>query len=390
VAFGDRVSDDDRFDRLRRIAWWDQGRLRKARVLVIGAGALGNEILKNLALLGVGEVFVADLDTVEESNLSRSVLFHESDRGRSKAQAAAESLKHIYDGTRTHWFHGDIVHEMGLGVYRWAEVVIAGLDNREARLHVNRCCWRVNRPWVDGATEVLEGVARVFVPPGSACYECTMTAADWRALEERRGCAGMRSEALPEERVPTTPTTASMVAALEVQEAVKLLHGLPTLDGAGIIFNGAANDFYTVRYNRIEECNSHETLDEIVELPRSGDEMNCGELLEEARARLGAEAVLEFHRDLLLRLECPNCGTGEDVYRPRAAVGESAARCPTCGEMRRAESAHTAEGSEPWLDRSLRDLGLPAFEIVAARQGLVEIGFELTGDRAAVLGPLAE
>lgn len=383
-------SEDERFDRLRRIQWWDQNRLRKTRALVIGAGALGNEILKNLALLGVGAILIADLDTVEMSNLSRSVLFQPSDCGRPKAQAAAESLRRIYDGVRCHWFHGDIVHKLGLGVYRWADVVIAGLDNREARLHVNRCCWRVNRPWVDGATEELQGVARVFVPPGGACYECTMTAADWKALQERRGCAGMRSEVLPEERVPTTPTTASIVAALEVQEAVKLLHGLPTLAGSGVIFNGIANDFYTVRYNRGEECNSHETLDEIVELPRSGEEMSCGELLDAARARLGPETVLEFHRDLLLRLECPDCGAGEDVFRPRAAVNESAARCPGCGTMRRAETVHTAEGGEPWLGRSLRKLGLPAFEIVTARCGFNLIGFELTADRKAVLGPLAE
>jgi adenylyltransferase/sulfurtransferase len=390
VPTDDRPGDEERFDRLRRIAWWDQARLRRARVLVIGAGALGNEILKNLALLGVGQVFIADLDTIEESNLSRSVLFQESDRGRPKAQVAAESLRRIYDGTRTHWFCGDIIHDLGLGVYRWADVVIAGLDNREARLHVNRCCWRVNRPWVDGATEVLQGIARVFVPPGGACYECTMTAADWQALKERRGCAGMRSEALPEEHVPTTPTTASVVAAIEVQEAVKLLHGLPSLAGAALVFNGVANDFYTVRYNRGEECNSHETLEQIVELRRGSPEMSCGELLDEARARLGAEAVLEFHRDLLLRLECPGCGAGEDVYRPRAAVGESAARCPACGVMRQAHSAHTAEGGEPWLDRSLRNLGLPPFEIVTARLGLQQIGFELTADREAVLGPLAE
>ena len=54
--------EDDRFDRLRRISWWNQDRLHGAKVLVIGAGALGNEILKNLALMGVGSVFIADCE----------------------------------------------------------------------------------------------------------------------------------------------------------------------------------------------------------------------------------------------------------------------------------------------------------------------------------------
>src|SRR5262245_60044954 len=87
---------EDRFDRFRRIEWWDQAKLDAARVLVVGAGALGNEILKNLALLGVGNVFVADVDTIERSNLSRSILYRESDTGLSKAEVACRTIKSIY------------------------------------------------------------------------------------------------------------------------------------------------------------------------------------------------------------------------------------------------------------------------------------------------------
>src|SRR5450432_4196431 len=89
---------DDRFHRFRLIGWWDQAKLASARVLVVGAGALGNEIVKNLALLGVGHVLVADLDKVENSNLSRSVLFREKDNGRYKSVVAAEAGRGIYPG----------------------------------------------------------------------------------------------------------------------------------------------------------------------------------------------------------------------------------------------------------------------------------------------------
>jgi len=65
------IDEADRYGRLRLIPWWRQERLAEARVLVVGAGALGNEVLKNLALLGVGTVVVIDLDAVEPSNLSR-------------------------------------------------------------------------------------------------------------------------------------------------------------------------------------------------------------------------------------------------------------------------------------------------------------------------------
>ena len=81
------IDDDDRYGRLRLIPWWRQERLAAARVLVVGAGALGNEVLKNLALLGVGTVYVIDLDAVEPSNLSRSVLFRPRTAARPRPRS---------------------------------------------------------------------------------------------------------------------------------------------------------------------------------------------------------------------------------------------------------------------------------------------------------------
>ena len=76
------IDDLDRYSSLRLISWWRQDRLRSARILVVGAGALGNEVMKNLALLGLGTIYVIDFDLIEPSNLSRSVLFREADAGR--------------------------------------------------------------------------------------------------------------------------------------------------------------------------------------------------------------------------------------------------------------------------------------------------------------------
>ena len=77
----------DRDASLKLIDWFDIERVRSARILVIGAGAIGNEVLKNLALLGIGHVFIYDKDTIDMSNLSRSVLFRASDAGRWRGRA---------------------------------------------------------------------------------------------------------------------------------------------------------------------------------------------------------------------------------------------------------------------------------------------------------------
>src|SRR6476620_7170353 len=86
---------EDRFSRLRLIPWWDQSKIANCRLLVVGAGALGNEILKNASLLGFRKVVVVDLDRIDESNLSRTILYRSEDVGKFKANVAADAYRQI-------------------------------------------------------------------------------------------------------------------------------------------------------------------------------------------------------------------------------------------------------------------------------------------------------
>ncbi|SVE25729.1 uncharacterized protein METZ01_LOCUS478583, partial [marine metagenome] len=89
--------EEDRFDRFRQISWWNQDKISQAKVLVVGAGALGNEIIKNLALLGFRQIVIVDLDAIELSNLTRSVLYRPGDVGRDKAGTAAAAATALYE-----------------------------------------------------------------------------------------------------------------------------------------------------------------------------------------------------------------------------------------------------------------------------------------------------
>src|SRR5260221_6311374 len=106
----------------------------------------------------------------------------------------------------------------------------------------------MNRPWIDGAIEGINGVARVFEAGNAPCYECTLGETDWKLLEQRMSCNLLLREANTEGKIATTPTISSVIAGIEVQEAVKLLHGLPTLAGSGIFFSGRNHQFENGEY----------------------------------------------------------------------------------------------------------------------------------------------
>jgi adenylyltransferase/sulfurtransferase len=375
-----RIQPDDtagRFDRFELIGWWDQDRLATAKVIVVGAGALGNEIVKNLALLGVGHVLILDLDRIEHSNLSRSVLYRAEHAGRFKAEVAAEAASGIYPDLDARGVVGDVRLDLGLGAFRRADLVLGGLDNREARLAINRACYRVGVPWIDGAIERLDGVAKVFAPPGP-CYECTMSGKDWDVLRHRRSCAGLSRTEMEGGRTPTTPTVSSIVAGVQVQEAVKLLHNLPTLSGRGWTFNGEMTEAWQIEYPRNPDCLSHDPLTEIVPLDATAADTTFGEILDLA----GAEK-LKLPKTLLLGFDCPKCGSSEAVDDLLERITADRLDCPGCGAARLTRTIDSVDHDSPIVSRTPAAVGFPPLEIFADKAG---IGYELAGDAVAVWG----
>jgi molybdopterin-synthase adenylyltransferase len=377
------IDDSDRYSRLRLISWWEQEKLAAAKVLVVGAGALGNEVLKNLALLGVGRVYIVDFDTIEDSNLTRSVLFRARDRGRGKAEVAAEAIRDINPDVRAMPLAANIITEVGLGLFREVDVVIGCLDNREARLWVNRSCWKVTRPWIDGGIQEISGVAKVFVPPDGSCYECAMTENDYRLINLRYSCPLLSREDLLAGKVPTAPTIASFVGALQTQEALKIIHGMPVSEGQALIFNGISNQFYATRYPRREDCLSHETYPEPIELPLSATQHTAADLFAAAAKHLNSPGPLTLHldRDLIVALENTRGGRRR-MMRAQQSVSMKDARDEATGETLKPVIEHAIAQGSPLAGEKLIDLGIPAYDIVRVSGEGSEGVCLLAGDRA--------
>jgi adenylyltransferase/sulfurtransferase len=375
----------DRLGTFEFISWWERDKVRNAKVMIVGAGALGNEVIKNLALMGVGNIFIIDFDKIEAANLSRSVLFRESDNNRSKAEVAAARAKSVNPDVHVQYLNGDVTAQLGLGIVRRMDVIIGCLDNREARLAVNRFAYWLNKPWVDGAIQELLGLVRVFVPGQGACYECTLTEVAIRDLSLRYSCPLLARANILKGKVPTTPTIASIIGGMQSQDALKLVHGLPVEPGKVVHFNGMTNDMHTTSYNVRDDCESHWTYGDITELPARAERTTLDDLLRIARADLGNDAIIELDQELITKLECPNCHTVDEVLKPLNDVSYEAGHCPTCGLLREATMTHVITGDENFLHRTLASVGVPALHILRANNGSEYRFYELTGDLGETL-----
>ena len=385
------INEDDRYSRLRLIGWWDQEKIANANIMVVGAGALGNEVLKNLALLGFGQIHLIDFDTVQDSNLTRSVLFRGHHRGMSKAKVAAAAAMELNPDCNVTAINGNVLTEIGLGLIRELDVVICCVDNREARLWINRMCWKVNTPWIDGGIQEINGVAKVFRPPAGACYECAMTENDYRLISLRYSCPLLKQEDIQQGKVPTAPTIASIIGGLQVQEALKLIHDLPVEDGQAMVFNGAANNFYKTNFVRRPDCLSHETYDPIIELPLSAKSTTVTELLTSLKqhiANASPELIfdeenlqLQLDRDFLCSLSCRVCDHQTKIDLPRCQVPAAEGLCSKCQQPMLVETIFQINGDGELASRTLTELGVPEFDVVKVTDGAFEFYVLLGDDR---------
>jgi molybdopterin/thiamine biosynthesis adenylyltransferase len=264
--------DEDRYDRQKIFRGWNQERVERAKVLVVGAGALGNEVVKNLALIGVKEIYLVDFDTVVNSNLNRCVFFMDED-ARSKAykvDAVAEKVEKLNSNCRVtpikQWIE-DVSNE----IYKKVTLAISCVDNLLARLQLNLACYKNGIPLIDGGIKGSLGQVEVVVPPDTPCLECGIGKKDWENIWVSISCS---TKTPWEAKIPYFPTIASIIAGIQTHEAIKIIHGIDSyrenktwnerigipLAGKRLFYNGLNNNFLIYSTYRNEYCNVCSTV----------------------------------------------------------------------------------------------------------------------------------
>ncbi|UCE90923.1 MAG: ThiF family adenylyltransferase [Methanobacteriota archaeon] len=250
--------DDDRLDRSRRVEWLDIDAVIEARVLMAGAGALGNEVAKNLALSGFRDIRIVDMDRIVGSNLNRCMFFNSDDAStrRLKAEVLADRVNTLCGDARA---TGIVrrVEEIPAEEFDAADIVIGCLDNIAARAYVNAATYAAGKLYVDGGMDGLIGKVMIVRPPNGACLACGMNRSHSRVADVRFSCTGSEVT-FHEPRLAAEVTTTSVIGAVIVREAVKHVSGRSDLLLSNLFYyDGSRNRSEELEIEMNPDCAVH-------------------------------------------------------------------------------------------------------------------------------------
>lgn len=360
AASAETLGERDRYARHSLIPGWEQVRLTAATAIVVGVGALGNEVAKNLALAGFGRLVLCDPDTVHVSNLSRTVLFGphhtaaDAAGGRPKAAAAAQALRAMVPGLDVESRVADLASGVGLGEMNDAAVVVGCLDSRHARLRLLGRCALAGTPLVDGGTTAWGGEVRVRLAVDEPCYGCSLTTHQRSTTDVPWSCT---DAALMDGPLGASIATSALVAGWMAQAVLRIALGRPP--GYRLLrIDGEFGHAAPVEVRRDPGCPHHGRLGAVQRLA-----LDHTATVAELLAALPADADPLTWTEFRLPGDCGHCGaaleTGSDL-------GAAARLCPVCG--RRLRLPFTRRLREAPGQLSLRELAVAPEEIIAVLQ----------------------
>ncbi len=368
----------DRYHRQRLLPEIDQERLASSSVLLLGVGALGNEVLSHLAAAGVGHLVIVDFDRVELTNLHRMLLFREQDVGRSKARVAAREARRIDPGARVEAVDGDFRFALGLGFFRRADAVVGCLDSVEARAAAAQLCALAGVPYVDGGTSGLIGEVRHYLPGDGPCYACTLGPEGRKQLLTRWSCTGLALASVAEQERPALGATSGVVGSHQAMAVLLALLDRQESWGTAHVYDGLRGRMEPVRLPRDPECPNHEgPLPIAASYQGKAAQTSAADL----DASLGPIAGLRLRYALVVALACAS-GHREEVLRPLSALASDGLPCPECGNERSPETLVTIPRQHPFWCRALSELAVAAGDAVGLVAEHETRWVELGGDLA--------
>ena len=383
--------------------------IRSLRILLVGVGAGGNEVLKDLVLEGFGDgryggcITVVDFDRVEDSNLSKSVLFTKGDPGRCKAEVAARraAAMALADEPDIRFINADIM-TLGKGIFLEHDFVIICVDKQKARAYINDLCVLTRTPFMElgfrsynaevsffapvGPMRQADGAIIDSLPSSDGVFPrmlgefpvCLREEIGTGSFDDRRNsCSGFKVRDRELEKIPTIQSSAALTAALLTQELVKYLDGKDTLRNKMLLCYGLPLDFLKIEYSRNPACTVHDRAFDPITVPVPQG-ATARAALEAVRQKLGGTPLLTLPDDFIVSATCHCCGKRIPIGARAGMVWDEQRWCEECREAYPdyATRLNYPEGlvriprelslSSPaqYLDMPLNEIGVPDNDIL--------------------------
>ena len=266
--------EEDKYDRQKRISGWDQKKISNATVMIVGAGATGNELVKNLSLTGIGNITLIDYDIIEKSNLNRCVLFNMKNNieKQYKVDVVKEAIEKLNPDTNIEAIK-QTLNDIDKNLYKKSDVVCSCLDNIEARLQANNYSYYYEVPFIDSGIDGLFGSVQAVYSGAkeAACLQCGITGTDLDLMWKKFSCTGQEIKSENGEtmgKIATIITTTSIIGGIQAQQVLKFVlgidyfkdHGkwLPNIGlpliGKQLNYNGQTNKFEIIDKSKNPKC----------------------------------------------------------------------------------------------------------------------------------------
>ncbi len=222
-----------------------QEKLKNARVIVMGAGGLGSGVIMNLAALGVGQIKIIDGDIIEESNFNRQIIHKYRNIGRAKVISAKDWIQEFNPEIKVELDKIRVNELNYFNIIQNYDIIIDCFDSYEAKYMLNEIVVRHKKVLIHGGVQGFRGQVTTIVPSKTGCLACVM----------------QKPKFFKEEIFASLSPVVNTIAALEAQEAMKVITGLgePLLNRM-LIFDGEKTEFKILSYSKniaCEVCNSN-------------------------------------------------------------------------------------------------------------------------------------
>lgn len=306
-------------------------KIKQSKILVVGAGAGGNEVLKNLALMGFGNFTIVDFDPIESSNLSRTTLFSKDDIGKSKSEVAADVLKKVsLHETPNITAINAKIQEVGKQVFLDNDIVVCCVDTNNARAYISDWCVRLKKPFYEMGFEKF--IIQISCFPNEtkadSCLREIIGFGDFTG--KRQSCSKLKMNDTDLQHIPTIQVAAAFAGVFVATEIILLLQGKSKLKNKILQYSAEYHRISVFETPQSTNCFIHKDNDLRVVETTLTNEATVSELLFFTKNAVNEECLLRLEDEFILTMDCEECGKEIQINKFQSDVYDEERWCKEC------------------------------------------------------------